>query len=81
MWATYMRKDENNGLGTLSIPSLRLKLNLNKVHGDFLQKTDVKTRYVHSDGLCQDTLEAEKETESMKNGASERQSGDKIDPK
>ena len=35
-WCVYMKRDDNNGLGTLSIPSLRLKLNLNKVHGDVI---------------------------------------------
>jgi len=35
-WAVYMKKDDNNGLGNLSIPSLRLNLNLNKMHGDVI---------------------------------------------
>ena len=47
-----MRKDENNGLGSLSIPSLRLNLNLNKIHGDFVKKTEVKTTEIDTDGLC-----------------------------
>jgi hypothetical protein len=51
-WATYMRKDENNGLGSLSIPSLRLNLNLNKIHGDFVKKTEVKTTEIDTNGLC-----------------------------
>jgi hypothetical protein len=36
-WAVYMKKDDNNGLGTLSIPSLRLNLNLNKIHGNVIK--------------------------------------------
>ena len=65
-WAVYMRKDENNGLGKLSIPSLRLSLNLNKIHGDFIQKTEPKTTYVQKDGLCrteEDILKEEKKEE------------------
>lgn len=57
-WATYMRQDENNGLGSLSIPSLRLNLNLNKVHGNFVKKTEVTTLLADKDGLCRSEEEA-----------------------
>jgi len=52
-WATYIRKDKNNGLGSLSIPALRLNLNLNKLHGDFVKKTEIKLRKVDENGRCQ----------------------------
>jgi len=42
-WAVYMKRDDNNGLGTLSIPSLRLTLNLKKLHGDVIQETRMNT--------------------------------------
>ena len=53
-WAVYMKNDDNNGLGTLSIPSLRLRLNLKKLHGDVIKETKTNTKYVDKDGLCKD---------------------------
>ena len=54
-----MKTDENKGLGTLDVPSLRLTLELNKIHGDFVQKTEVKTDYVDQNGLCKTEAEGQ----------------------
>ena len=53
-WATYVKEDNNNRLGILSIPSLKLKVNLQKFDGKITKESELNVTFISDNGACKD---------------------------